>query len=291
MIDGCSGLDANVASGLMAFMCRLASYLGPSITLENLLEGSPHSLLRQSYAAKELETSVVSADGWGAAWYLPVDPIPCLYRSTLPIWGDLNRSDLSRANTSHAMLAAVRSATDPLSISGANTQPFRFGELSFVHNGYLEQFRDSLRRDVCERLSDTAYQLLRGDTDSEHFFALVVDGWLSRATNEPLTRLIGAVQSAVQAIRVLVQERSLKALLTLVVSDGRHMVAARAAYHATSPSLYVRRDRGSAAIYFASEPLDPAQQDWQPVADGSIVSATLAGNVRVASLESEHEHG
>lgn len=271
-------------------MCRLASYLGPSTTLEGVIEAAPHALVRQSYAARELETSVVSADGWGAAWYLPSDPVPCLYRSTLPIWGDLNRSDLCRANTSHAMLAAVRSATDPMSIAAPNTQPFRCGELSFVHNGYLERFRDSLRRDVCERLTDRAYQLLRGDTDSEHVFALLADAWLARANDEPLVRLTAAVRSAVHTIRGLVQERSLKALLTLVVSDGRHMVAARTAYHANSPSLYFRRDPALAATYFASEPLDPAQRGWEPMRDGAMVSVNLAGAFSSTSLESEHEH-
>ena len=47
----------------------MLGYLGRARALSTLLDDPPHSLLVQSYKAKELEGAVVNADGWGAAWY------------------------------------------------------------------------------------------------------------------------------------------------------------------------------------------------------------------------------
>lgn len=258
-------------------MCRVVGYLGPRLSLNVLTDREPHALYQQSYAAKELETSVVSADGWGAAWYLPDDPCACVYRSTQPIWGDPNRSDLGRTVTSSCMLAAVRSATDPISIAAMNTQPFRFERLSFVHNGFVEGFRRTLRRAVCEDLDDAAYANIAGDTDSEHLFAMIVSAWLARADDAPELRLVRAVTAAVKRLRVLARERSLVLLLTMVVSDGERMVAVRASETGKSPSLYLRRAEASQATWLASEPTDFAQVGWEPVPDESGLVASLSG--------------
>lgn len=273
------GLDVLDTSGLMAAMCRVVGYLGPRLSLNALVDREPHALYQQSYAAQELETSVVSADGWGAAWYLPEDPCACVYRSTQPIWGDPNLGDLGRSVTSRCMLAAVRSATDPLSIAAMNTQPFKFERLSFVHNGFVEAFRRTLRRTVCEGLDDAAYASIAGDTDSEHLFAMIVNAWLGQA-DEHERNLVSAVRGAVEQLRRFARERSLVALLTLLVSDGEHIIAVRASEAGKSPSLYVRRVEASQATWFASEPTNFGQAGWEPVPDESIVVASSSGYQR-----------
>jgi glutamine amidotransferase len=258
-------------------MCRVVAYLGPRVSLNALVEREPHSLYQQSYAAKELETSVVSADGWGAAWYLPDDSRACVYRSTQPIWGDPNRSDLGRTVSSRCILAAVRSATDPLSIAAMNTQPFSFERLSFVHNGYVDAFRRTLRRTVCEDLGDAAYANIAGDTDSEHLFAMIVNAWLALPDDDPELRLVSAARSAVEKLRRLARERSLVLLVTLVVGDGERLVALRASEAGKSPSLYLRRVDAPQAVWLASEPTDFAQAGWEPVPDESGLVASLSG--------------
>ena len=264
-------------------MCRLAAYLGPHKALGKLVDSPPHGLYRQSYAAKELETSVVSADGWGAAWYLDGDPVPCVYRSTLPIWGDANLRDLGRTVDSRCLLAAVRSATDPLGIAMHNTQPFRFENLSFVHNGYVEGFRATLRRAVIQNLSDEVYRSVAGDTDSEYLFAMVAERWRRATTQDAEERLIEAARGSVLELKRLARERSLKALCTLVVCDGQRLVAVRAAQGARSPTLYVRKSESS-AIWFASEPLDASLSGWRAVRDESLVVAGSDGGLRELSL-------
>lgn len=256
-------------------MCRMLAYLGAPIGLGELIEAPPHSLLLQSYKARELEGAVVNADGWGAGWTVDGDERPCLYRSTLPIWADANREHLGRAIVSRNLLAAVRSATDPLSISMANTQPFASGPLTFLHNGYVERFTMTLERAIRERLSARRHAELRGNTDSEHVFALLADAWDAGAELDAETRLIDAAKNTVSTLRELAKAHGTKALMAAIVSDGRHMVAVRVAFDANAPSLYLRCGwHGDAdARVIASEPLDDVSA-WERVEPGELIALT-----------------
>lgn len=235
-------------------MCRLAGYLGEPLALAALSDEAPHALYRQSYAAKELESAVVCADGWGAAWYLPESDRACLYRSTLPIWADVNRADLGRTIRSHCLLAAVRSATDPSSIAHANTQPFASERVSVVHNGYVENFAPLLLGPLRAGLSTERHAEIRGNTDSEHLAALVFDEHARGAPSSPGERLIAAVRRALSRFEELVSAARTKAILSLVVSDGERMAGVRAAIGGAPPSLYHCRRPGGWLL--ASEPLD-----------------------------------
>jgi glutamine amidotransferase len=281
-------------------MCRLLGYLGPTLRLGHLVESAPHSLERQSYAPREMRGAIVNADGWGAGWYLAgdgrepnvgqlapervasgravPDDEPCVYRSTLPIWADVNRSELGRAVRSHCIVAAVRSATDPLSVAAANTQPFRFQRLLFVHNGFIEGLDGRLRRELLGTLSDTAYGLIRGNTDSELVFARLVDAWLAGRTNE--RRLAVATASTVQLLSSLCDGAHRRALFTLLVSDGHELVAVRAASNDQAPSLYVRKNH---AAWIASEPLDD-EPGWEPIPERSLVVAQADAPHRIEAL-------
>lgn len=249
----------------------MAAYLGTPATLEPLSEDTGHSLYRQSYAARELHSASVSADGWGAAWYLPGDEQPCLYRCTLPIWADVNRPHLARTIRSTCLLAAVRSATDPLSVCHANTQPFAWGRLAFVHNGFVEDFSARVLRKLRTRLSDHQYQNVRGNTDSEHLFALIADRYEAHQAEPGAQRLRAATGAALGSFFELTEQADSKAQATLIVSDGSSLVAFRGGSRTQAPSLYYREREN--AVWIASEPLDEGD-DWRrlPDAQGLVVS-------------------
>jgi len=59
-------------------MCRLAAYLGTEITLSQFLQEPEHSLIKQSWAPKEMQDGTVNADGYGFAWLSNAN-IPCVY--------------------------------------------------------------------------------------------------------------------------------------------------------------------------------------------------------------------
>lgn len=249
----------------------MLGYLGSAIALHALVDAPPHSLEKQSYLAKEMQGAVVNADGWGASWYLDGDENACVYRCTLPIWADVNRESLGRTIRSPCMLAAVRSATDPLGLSHANTQPFAAGALSFVHNGYIREFDRRVARPLRDSLSDEAHARLRGHTDSELLFAVILDEYAA-GTGSSRERLHAAVVRGLARVRALVREHGVAGLFTLVVTDGDVLVGARVAEGGEPPTLYL--DAGPARVapgaVLASEPLDDSAS-WTAIAPGRLV--------------------
>jgi ergothioneine biosynthesis protein EgtC len=260
-------------------MCRMLGYLGEPIRLAELLERPPHSLEHQSYAAQELRGAVVCADGWGAGFYVPDDPLPCLYRSTLPIWADSNREHLGRAIHSHCALACVRSATDPLSVSIASTPPFSMGPLVLAHNGFIENFAKTLARELEQELSDTHYRQIRGRTDTEYVLAAIADAHQRARESSPPERLLNAVTTALRNLMERTERAGIKGLFALLVSDGESLLATRVAVGDEPPSLYfsTRSPSIRSGVVIASEPLEgsgawhslPAQRAYLFSRDGT----------------------
>jgi len=153
-------------------MCRLVAYAGPPLPLRRLLLEPEHSLYRQAYAPAEMVSGLLNADGHGFGWY-DGDGRPRVYTHTVPIWSDGNLDDLAATLSAGIWLANVRSATPGQSISAANTQPFRDGNLLYLHNGYLEGFNTGLRERFHRHLDSDLCAGLQGNTDSEYLFALI----------------------------------------------------------------------------------------------------------------------
>ncbi|MGH9283992.1 MAG: class II glutamine amidotransferase, partial [Acidimicrobiales bacterium] len=180
-------------------MCRLLAYLGPPLTLEELLVDPPHALLRQCWEPTDKVGSVVNADGFGVGWYDPARrPEPALYRSTLPMWAD--RSFLSMAGmvAAGSVLASVRSATPPLPTELSATPPYTDGPWLFAHNGAVAGFRDGAAARLRRTLTERREAGIAGPTDSEVLFAMALDRLdAGAAPAEALAGVVTAVQEAV----------------------------------------------------------------------------------------------
>lgn len=242
-------------------MCRIATYLGPDCPLRDFLDAPPHSLARQSWDAREMASATVNADGWGLGWYAD-DGKPAVYRHTLPIWADGNVDALARSLSRQVWVGNVRSATPGLGTDHANTQPFAGDGLIFAHNGYIQDFARHLRARLRAELDPTIEQTIQGSTDSEYLFALV---------RQQTGTLAERLQRAVSRVHEWLGEQDdLKALLNMVVTDGRRVTAVRSAFNAPAPSLYIHRGwRGGVMV--ASEPFDAAA-GWQAVVPESFVT-------------------
>lgn len=236
-------------------MCRFVAYVGPAVTLEELLVKPPHSLLRQCWEPRSQVSGVVNADGFGVGWYdQSRRPEPARYRSTLPMWAD--RSFLSMAGlvSSTAVLAAVRSATWPLPIEESGTPPFTAGPWLFAHNGAVAGFRDGAGSRLRRLLSERREAGIEGSSDSEVLFALTLDQLDGGAAPaEALTSVVATVSSAAGGS------------LNLLLTDGQSIWGT-----ACGDSLVVRSTPDSVVV--ASEPFDD-EPGWEPVTDGSVVSA------------------
>ncbi|GAA6616614.1 ergothioneine biosynthesis protein EgtC [Scytonema sp. NUACC26] len=243
-------------------MCRLVGYLGNTIRLDELLYKQEHSLYNQSYNPRELNSGVVCADGVGVGWYDETGQ-PFVYRNTIPMWNDSNLKELSHYVQSSCAVGYVRLAGmgEPLDIS--NCQPFRSGKLLFVHNGEIANFQQTLYRPIRDSLSDSTYRLIKGMTDSEHIFALLVEMWQS----SPDSTLLSALRATLQKLTDLAKEHDTSFSANVIVSDGESLAAIRYAYRMEAPTLYwsCNDTNYPSQVIVASEPL--SDQNWTAFAD------------------------
>ena len=227
-------------------MCRLAAYRGPDLFLERLLNEEPHSLVKQSWACRELAGTTLNADGFGFGWYTG-DNVPAVYTSTLPIWSDVNLAGLGKSLRSRTWLAYIRSATPGQAVSQANTQPFAHNHIMFLHNGRIEQFNAGPRAELHRFIDADIQAEIQGNTDSEYLFALFRHFLAKeKSIREALIRCCNEAENLLEC----------PALLTMIISDGRDFFCCRHSVNgAHCPTLYYSRDHPSfaGALIIASE--------------------------------------
>ncbi|AEN13998.1 MULTISPECIES: ergothioneine biosynthesis protein EgtC [unclassified Streptomyces] len=237
-------------------MCRHIAYLGPPVTLGEILTAPEHSLVRQSWEPRHQRSGTVNADGFGVGWYADGDPVPGRYRRSGPVWGDETFADLARVVRSTALLGAVRDATWAGADGEAAAAPFASGPLLFSHNGAVRGWPASLTRLAGtlppERLLDLAAR-----SDSALVWALV----LRRVAEGD--ELSGALADTVIDIAAAAPGSRLNLLLT----DGAVIAAT-----AWGDSLWYLHEPGVRTVV-ASEPYDDTPY-WHEVPDRTLLAAT-----------------
>ncbi|RHX97095.1 hypothetical protein DYB36_007329, partial [Aphanomyces astaci] len=114
---------------------------------------------------------------------------PCVFTSISPAWNNRNLVQLADKVSSPLFFAHVRAASIGSLTSETNCHPFTFDKYLFMHNGYnihpsvhppsslflhvhlrrgVSDFH-KIKRKLIDRLSDVAYKMIRGSTDSEHW--------------------------------------------------------------------------------------------------------------------------
>ena len=262
-------------------MCRLLAYLGSPVLLEKLLYNHEYSLITQSYQPQEMMSGTVNADGFGVGWYhAQKDTEPFTYRSTIPIWNDVNLPSLSRYVESGCVVSYVRSATAGQALDLSNCQPFKYQRLLFIHNGKIDQFRQTLYRPIRGLLNDEIYQWINGTTDSEHIFALLLNELLLH----PGKSLEQAMHLILLKLKELAERHNTCILANLVVSDGNRLVASRFSTKPPSPSLYwLQNDANfSNSVIIASEPL--FKGNWNSFPENSILSVREDCDIRIEQI-------
>ena len=254
-------------------MCRLLGYLGASVQLDRLLEKPEHSLIVQSYQPREMTAGLLNADGFGLGWYHPQKQAhPYTYKNVLPIWSDINLPQLSRYIESNCVLGYVRSATPGLSVDLLNCQPFTQENLLFIHNGYIDNFRQTLYRPIRNSLKDGIYQAIHGTTDSEHIFALILNQWQI----QPDISLKEAVTNALKQLDKLAISYNANFSANIILGNGKEMVACRYSNRQSSPTLYYTQDN-----IFDLDPLKKTLSNRKKVSSNFVLIASepmFAGN-------------
>lgn len=153
-------------------MCRFLLYQGPKVVVSKIVVDPDHGMLQQSSRAK-CPITPINADGFGVAWYAPtVSRLPACFRETTPAWSSQNLKQITRITESPLIFAHVRAASTG-NVMQTNCHPFIYRNLTFMHNGTVPHY-NFIKRKLSESLSDRAYNMIQGTTDSEMMFAMFI---------------------------------------------------------------------------------------------------------------------
>jgi dimethylhistidine N-methyltransferase/ergothioneine biosynthesis protein EgtC len=238
-------------------MCRHLAYLGPETRLPELLFDKPHSLLRQTWAPRDMrEGGTVNVEGFGVGWFPAGADEPVRYRRGVPMWTDTGFASIAEVTSSTAVLAAVRSATVGMPVMDTACAPFTDGPWLFSHNGRIAGWPESVAS-LAGRLPVTDLVTLDAPTDSALLWALL----------RSRLRAGESAEEAVCAVILEIAEAAPGSRLNLLLTDGRTLVATRW-WH--SLSVLTRPD----AVVVSSEPWDDDSR-WSSVDDRHLVVASL----------------
>jgi glutamine amidotransferase len=283
-------------------MCRLMAYLGSPIIIDKLLYQPKNSLVNQSINAKEIEEPL-NGDGFGIGWYArEVNFEPVTFVSVHPAWSNRNLRNLAPKIRTDCFIAHVRAASVG-EVSESNCHPFQYKDILMMHNGGVENF-SNIKRKIREPLTDELYNWIKGQTDSEHIFAhLLNDLFRNHKTLSP-EAVIDAFESTFRALKKMMAENGIEepAYLNMVVTNGSFIVGTRYVTDPKEEPLTLYHSEGSRfvvedgvtqmmapedndqAVLVVSEKLSD-DKDWTLIPANHFVIVDNALNVRIRAIK------
>jgi glutamine amidotransferase len=292
-------------------MCRALAYLGQPVLLDNLLYQPDSALVKQSFMPKMLHMLNLAGFGLRAWDRGSADPLkPYSYTSTsLPVF-DRNLKALAEKIRPSCVLAHVRgvSYSTEVEISLQNVHPFQFPgtRLALAHNGDLARIGE-MKPHLLEFIRPEIVPLIRGTTDSEWIYALIVSQLAdpgAAATADDLVRGVDQAFAVIRKVRARLGIAT-SSSVNLFITTGEQLAAVRYSFDFgcyrtedpakvheanlsflslwyTSGSEYGRHDDewkmiGGAdtadSIMIASEPLTRDTSTWLEVPEYSMIYA------------------
>ncbi|MFK8040156.1 MAG: class II glutamine amidotransferase [Rickettsiaceae bacterium] len=252
-------------------MCRFVTYIGKKpILLSNILNTPKNSLLNQSRHSKESNYGSMNADGFGLAWYKQeISKEAGMYKSTQPMWNDINLKHISNKITSDCFLSHVRASTIG-TVSISNCHPFVHKEYAFVHNGEINHF-NKIHRQLLLKLEDELFDSIGGHTDSEHTFFLIMHFLM----NDKERNLEKAVHKAFAWIldHQKNDDDTHYVKLNISITNGNQVISTRFSSKTALPeSLHyttnLKEETGATkeiGVLVASEPVTEYSNNWEEV--------------------------
>jgi len=275
-------------------MCRFIAYLGKPIMADELLLKPANSLIHQSYSAGEM-TEILNGDGFGIGWYVhSISTLPGLFRSITPAWSNTNllyNAPLIRTN---CLFAHIRAASEG-GITEDNTHPFRYERFLMMHNGGIPKFQ-RIRRKVLALLDDELFNWIKGQTDSEHVFALLMQHVKEitvpgkRLTVDQIKQCFQKTFDVLQQIKVESGIAGEASTFNLMVTSGRRFFGTRFSSHPEKETrtLYystgggfqckdgvckmITGDPDVQAVLIASEKLNDNLEEWKPIPQNHFIA-------------------
>lgn len=294
-------------------MCRILSYLGKPILAEKLLYEPDNALITQSYHPRYM-SHLLNLAGFGLiAWdKTSHNPqFPYVYKTpNLPFY-DENLKNLASKITPYCLLAHIRgvSYTGKHVVSVQNVHPFIFNNASIAlaHNGLLSNF-DKMKYDLISYIQPEYQKNIRGTTDSEWIYALLLSQLEKNTTEYETTSIIKAVIEALKILHYVRQKNDIASTspVNLFISNGEFIAATRFVFdygwhninteestHYTYHSLWytygdsyglyqnkyqMKGTKNKSSIIISSEPLTEDNTTWIEIPEYTIIVAKIANN-------------
>lgn len=252
-------------------MCRFVAYFGKKKSLlSDIIKKPKNSLICQSREARE-GAKGINADGFGIAWYKPeIDKTPGIFKSTQPAWNDENLIHIATKIQSPCFLAHVRASTIG-DVNLNNCHPFNFAEYSMVHNGTIRGF-DKYKRKIINDLDEDLFLKIKGNTDSEHFFYIIMQHIRNGNTFEE------AVMKSIQYVIDLQKNdhQDTFSRLNICITNHNEIIATRfvsKGHESLSLHYKVNQEKSDHhSLIISSEQLDKIEdRSWEVVPNNSYI--------------------
>jgi predicted glutamine amidotransferase len=131
-------------------------------------------------------------------------------------------------------------------VSEANCHPFQYKELLLAHNGGVEHF-SRIKRSLRSQLSDELYNWIKGQTDSEHIFAFLINRLISDHPSITPDSVTEAFEFTFSYIKQLMSNYEINedAYLNMVITNGHFIVATRYVTNSKEEPLTLYHSEGS----------------------------------------------
>ncbi|QMT59776.1 class II glutamine amidotransferase [Legionella sp. PC997] len=302
-------------------MCRILTYLGKPIVIEELLYKPDNSFIEQSYNPKYM-SHLLNLAGFGmAAWDTtsPNPKFPYLYKTPQLPFYDSNLRNLASKISPYCLLAHLRGVSyhEEQIVSNQNVHPFIFSNTNVVlaHNGSLSNFEE-MRYDLLEYIRPEYKEDIHGTTDSEWIYSIFLSQ-LPESSNYETEDIITAVIETLKIVQHVRQRRKIKANspVNLFITNGEFIAATRfvfdygwplpselpsthSYYHSlwyTYGESYGFFDEGykmnggesKKSIIIASEPLTEDTTTWLEVPEYTLVVAKKSNNDEIEIISQD----
>jgi glutamine amidotransferase len=226
---------------------------------------APDSLATQSHR---------EPDGTGLGWFDPAGR-PHLSKQPIAAFADRRFAREAREVSSRTFVAHVRFASTG-AVGAENTHPFEQAGRLFAHNGQIDDLP------ALEAHLGDALRLVKGDTDSERFFALI-----TREIAASKGDVGAGIQAACRWVVANLPVVSINFLLATAEglwamrypeTDTLYLLerpSGEPLEHSSSLGSRVRCEEGvdRPLVLVASEPMD-ADPRWRPLAAGELINIT-----------------
>jgi len=217
-------------------MCRMLSYLGAPLVVEELLYQPDNSFIKQTYHPKYMH-HLLNLAGFGLiAWdnnSINME-LPHIYKTiNLPFYDD-NLWNIANKINPFCFLAHIRgvSYSENQVVSAQNVHPFMFRGtgVALAHNGALIEF-EKMKFDLLEFITPPFQEYIHGTTDSEWIYAVFISQ-LKMLNPQEKYETNNIMQAILNTFKILQRVRhkhniSTASPVNLFITNGEFIAATR----------------------------------------------------------------